>query len=134
MNRANTNATVYFAATQATNEGRTGAWKYVDTMGEKYRLRRRRVLVTLLTSKLGTPQQQIAFNEITLLPHEGLKLKRKRPKNNWIKKAVEDYWNAIGLDFNTDICNIEFNHNNPRHVAIIFDAAAAGFVGPVSPG
>ena len=50
----------------------------------------------LLTTEQTTPEQLITLNFNTLLPPHIGKRRVGRPRDNWVKVTILDYWEAIG--------------------------------------
>ena len=96
--------------------------------------RKNKLLVKLLTKHIGEPPQTITFDYDTLRPPPPIHRRWGRPRYKWYKYTLENYWDQIGLQFDTRAAEYELDISFDTHKNLIKTAAQQGYIKPIPPG
>ena len=103
VDRANSNTVVFQKANDTINSWRerqqlTGKYlrkKEIIPISKYYETQRRKLIITLITSDEDDPIANICVNKETLTLKDYAKWRIGRPRNNWWKRGIEEYWSFL---------------------------------------
>ena len=97
--------------------------KEIITMSEYYEKQRRKLLAELVNNRDTDILSNITIVDDTLKLKEHNKKRVGRPKFNWYLNALEQYWNFIKAEHQTQYRFDMLDISNQEHTKVIIEAA-----------
>ena len=109
--RDNTNRRVLELATR----GMGNKDEQIQLLSEFHMSRRKWMLAKLITLKHHDPSARVALEVETLMPHDYGKKRVGRPRLNWVKCTMADFWEEAKKEYNEINTAGVLNLQDPRH-------------------
>ena len=119
------NSFLHHTSRVAGNEGRFRKFKLIIPISEYYEQQRRKLITEIIDATRDDPIKKVCVDDqLHLVEHDGKRI--GRPRNNGLINAVLNYWEYLRRNQFKGI-SMEFNFNNPAHVATIKRAVEQQF-------
>ena len=99
----------------------------IERLSEYYTRMKLKSFAAILASRDDDPVKTVLLNPTTLKQHDVGTLRVGRPKKSWYRLTLSEYWKAIGKSYDVSVAGRPLNLEDNRHVALLKQAARAGF-------